>query len=487
MPRTHLAWLLAAFALSVALRAPLLDRPLSAHHEFCTALVLIALHNWHTDGFATHHGAPAITFTGPADRIPPGYTDAPALHDGVLYYLSHPPLAFDLPHALFTVTGTLPNALGLQLFNLLFHLTTAIGLYFIVRELQREGNAPLFAALLYLFMPAPLWFHSNVYMSDLFVQNAWVWHLLVVLRMYVRPRPGWVQPLLAGATLFLTTLVSWPGVWAGAVLVFVALWRWWRQRDAREWRIVGSALAGVALALVFTVWRWTRVVDLADLWAYWTGRFADRGTVPGMEAGGLLAQLVENYRTSWLPVLLLLGGLLVHRWRPIARLPSAWVLFMVLAGVPVLLDHALLLQYAAHDLTALKAGPMLCVLAGAGVASLPGRWRVFAVAITGLAGALYFLRLNPWPGHDGGRYDQEMRMGLAIGDEARPDEVVFTLGFTPEPQVLWYAKRTLFRVDSEEQALRFLDERGAGAGVVFTLADGELRHGRIAREPQRMR
>ena len=182
MPRRHLLILLVAFAVSVAVRWPLLNRPLCGHHELCTALTLVALYNWQHDGFLHHHGAPAITFSGKADRIPPGYTDAPGLRDGVLYYLSHPPLAFDLPHALFSLTGTAPNAMGLQLFNLFFHLLTACALYLIVRELQPRGNAALFAALLYLFMPAPLWFHGNAYMSDMFVQNAWVWHVLVVLR-----------------------------------------------------------------------------------------------------------------------------------------------------------------------------------------------------------------------------------------------------------------------------------------------------------------
>ncbi|MFN3875389.1 MAG: hypothetical protein ACK4L7_05720, partial [Flavobacteriales bacterium] len=159
MPRAHLALLIAAFALSMAVRWPLLDRPLDGHHELCTALVLIALHNWWHDGFLAHRGAPAITFTGPADLIPPGYTDAPALRDGVLYYLSHPPLAFDLPHAVFALTGAEPNALGLQLFNLFFHLLTASAIYLIAREsISADSPAPLFAAVLYLFMPAPLWF-----------------------------------------------------------------------------------------------------------------------------------------------------------------------------------------------------------------------------------------------------------------------------------------------------------------------------------------
>ncbi|HRH38327.1 MAG TPA: hypothetical protein PK760_08285, partial [Flavobacteriales bacterium] len=104
MIRKQLLLIVSAFLVSVAVRWPLLNRPLSAHHELCTALVLTVVHNWQDDGFFFHHGAPAITFSSKADRIPPGYTDAPAVRDGIQYYLSHPPLAYDLTYLLFTVT-----------------------------------------------------------------------------------------------------------------------------------------------------------------------------------------------------------------------------------------------------------------------------------------------------------------------------------------------------------------------------------------------
>ncbi|MBL0044664.1 MAG: hypothetical protein IPP33_09820 [Flavobacteriales bacterium] len=69
MPRKEILTILFAFALSVVVRVPLLNKPLAAHHEFCTALVLVILNNWHTNGFAALHGGPASSFTGAADRI----------------------------------------------------------------------------------------------------------------------------------------------------------------------------------------------------------------------------------------------------------------------------------------------------------------------------------------------------------------------------------------------------------------------------------
>lgn len=472
MPRRHLLWILLAFAVSVGVRAPLIDRPLSAHHEYCTALVLIVLHNWQVDGFMHHHGAPAITFTGPADLIPPGYTDAPALHDGVLYYLSHPPLAYDLPHLLFTFIGSAPNALGLQLFNLFFHLLTAIAIYLIVRELIADGsasNAPLFAAVLYLFMPAPLWFHSNVYMCDMFVQNAWVWHILVVLRMYRTPRLGWRWPLLVGFTLFITTCISWPGVWAGMVLFGIALFRWWRERERQEVRVMLTTVLGVGLALGYTTWRWLQVVDADALIAYFTGRYAERGTDLGGGTWSLLKELLTGYRIGYLPVILIALAVVAFRWRSVKGASMKWPLFTALAVGPVLLDHLLLLKYAGHDFAALKGGVLLCVLAAVGLAILRTKWGLGGLVAVCVAGVLYFYRTNlPY----GVSFPAQMEAGLRIGQAAAQDQMVFTQGFTPEPQVQWYAKRTLFRVDSLPQVKQILQKAGIERGLVVTNTNG---------------
>lgn len=487
MPRRHAMILLLAFAASILLRWPLINRPLSGHHELCTALVLIVLHNWRSDGFIAHHGAPAITYTGPADLIPPGYTEAPALHDGVLYYLSHPPLAYDLPHALFFALDAAPSALGLQLFNLFFHLTTALAIYLVARELlpsrsdTHAHSIPLVAGLLYLFMPAPLWFHGNAYMSDMFVQNAWAWHLLVALRA-VRSEDGiaWGAAAWCAVTLFITTMISWPGVWAGCALGFVGVLRWRQLRDATQLRLLLAAVPGVSLALLFTAWRWMQVVDADALLSYFSGRYAERGSTDlPLSLAQALATLALNYRISWLPLLpaLILCTWSWHRTRSGLR---RFTPFLLLAGIPSLLEHLFLLDYTLHDFTALKAGVLLCVLAAIGIGSLPRGWANGLLTVTCIAGVLYFYRTNPIASKALPRFTQPMEQGLAIASDARKEEMVFTLGFTPEPQVQWYAKRTLFRIDDPARAHALMHAAGVKDGVIFRDAGGRLSAERIS-------
>jgi hypothetical protein len=199
-----------------------------------------------------------------------------------------------------------------------------------------------------------------------------------------------------------------------------------------------------------------------------------------------LLRLLDNYRMGFLPVLLLIA----LAW-PMARLlrnggraeTGNRSTLVVLLGAPVLLEHAVLLEYADHDFVALKGGLLLCAWAAwqveAALAALPRRTTVVrALALGGcmLAGAAYFVRLNPYPGMHGIRYEAQQRMGQLIAERTASDEVVFALGFKPEPQVVWYARRTPMQVASRADAEAFLRERGIARGMLF-IRDGGTLHG----------
>lgn len=461
--------LLVAFALSVVVRSPHLGRPLGAHHEFCTAVALIVMHNWWVDGFATHHGAPVQSFTGAADRYPMALFDGPAVHDGVLYYFSHPPLAYDLPYGVFSLLGIPPGVLGLQAINVLFHLLAACGLFLAGRAVWPTGRAPLFAAVLYLFMPAPLWFHGNAYMSDMFVQNFWLMHLAVAVPVFIGTGPpAMARKLTLAFTLFLTVYTSWMGVFAGCAAAGCALWYGYRQRDRRWSWLAAWCMAAIGLALGITFWRYAGVADASSLWAYYASRLEVRGSV-GMEEDVWthLGRLAVNYRMGFLPVIVLVPIVWSLRRKALPGVSPHMKVLLLLTGLPVLLDHLFLLQYADHDFAVLKAGPFLCCLAGRVLAALPVQWSRLGLLATCLAGVLYYYRLNPLPTGEGEALGQARDLGSAIAQVAGPDEPVFTMGFTPEPQVWWYAKRTLFRVDSLPQVQEHLRLTGFSSAVVF--------------------
>ena len=482
MPRRDLLALLLAFAVSVVVRWPLVDRPLSAHHEYCTAFTLIALTNWWVDGYTTHHGMPSGGFIREGERLfPPDRADPNERAVG-LYYFSHPPLAFDLPYALFVLTDTPPNTAGLQWLNIVLHLVTAIGLYLGLRIAVPPTwpQAPLFAAILYLFLPATLWFHGNAYMSDMLVQVPWMWHLVFAIRILrndaAPSRWAWVGFTV---TLFLALYTSWLGVFALVSALVVALLRWRLGRRVPLVPILVCAGLAFLVAAGLTTWRFLQVIDAHALLAQLQSRLAVRGSF-GTEAPSLplLRRIVENYRISYLPVFALLLMLLLLGLRRgiVGRaLPADLLTFILLAGLPVLLDHLVLLQYASHDFAALKAAPLLCALASWVVVALKRPWPHVAITATCLAGILYFHRINPLPGRDGGRYAQEMELGHFIGANAGLDEMVFGAGVSTEPQVIWYARRNVIGVADVSHARALLREYLIARGVVISGVPGAYR------------
>src|SRR5436189_51957 len=61
--------LLAIFLLSVAVRLPQLNRPLSRHHEFCTAIALRVMQIWYDNGIEKYNYNPVMTYSNNADKF----------------------------------------------------------------------------------------------------------------------------------------------------------------------------------------------------------------------------------------------------------------------------------------------------------------------------------------------------------------------------------------------------------------------------------
>jgi hypothetical protein len=467
--------LLLAFSISVAVRAPLLDRPLSGHHEFCTAFTLILLENWHTDGISHHHGAPVITFSNDADRGAPWMGSDHAERDGRYYYLSHPALGLYLPYLWFQVLGQPPTVVGLQAFNLLFHLLTAIGLFLLIRAVvgDRSERAPLFAAVLYLFMPAPLWFHGNVFMSDIFVVAIWVWHVVSAQRVFADDHPGPRWRSLFGLSLALAVFAGWLGVLAAAVDLLLIGRRWKRGDQARSGKLALIVVGSTLIPLMITAWTYAGVVGAEGLLGYLKGRLIHRSSTTGIGDEGVLLhvkRLLMNYRTGFLPVLLMvlaaIPGLLRAQRSGMLRVPPAIWVFVALTSGPVLLEHILLLEYADHDFAALKGGLFLCGSAALlldHVGNLPWAKRFPGMVLLVLCGfgAWYFHRING----DAGTTDHRDQ-GLAIAARITPEQVFFWQGPSPEPQTVWYAHRTPWAVRDRAEAIEVLVSTGRAYGII---------------------
>ena len=461
--------LLLAFGTSMALRWPLMDRPLSGHHEYCTAFSLIILENWHTDGLCAHGGTPALTFNAAADLHAPWMGYEAAFANGRYHYLSHPPLGLYLPYWAFELAGLGPSPPGLQCFNLLLHALLVLAVWRLVGTVAGARPA-LHAALLTIFLPAPLWFLSNAYMSDIMVVVPWAWHVVAAQALFASTQQHRTRLWPFTLSLLVTVYTGWLGVLAAAVDLLL-VFRTEAVRAQRA-RIIGAIAFAVVLPLALTALSYASVVGWQGLQDYLIGRLLHRSSLgPAASGWQALWQGLENFRTGFLPVMVvLLAALpfLLRAWLG-GRLhlsPKVRVL-LLLTGLPVLLEHALLLDYAAHDFVALKATPLLVTVVALLLEhAAPRRWAAhlpgMLVALLCVMGAAYFRHLNV-PGVSTVHRNQ----GTYIAEHLKADERFFWSGPAPEPQLVWYAQRTPWSVRSSEEAQAVLALRGEARGVLF--------------------
>ncbi len=464
MPARHAWILLLVFLLSVLVRLPQLGRPLSKNHEFCTAQTLIVMSVWDQRGFFACTGCPAMTFTAPCDVAPLGLAYSFMQRDGVKYYVSELPIAYYAPYALFKLLRVTPSEIPLRVFNLICHLLIAILLYrflsaaFDVDRVPSIANAPLYASIFYLLMPAPLWYHSNVYISDMIVQLPWAWTLATGARLFREARP----PLRRSAWFLLAIAVTsgteWIGVFIASVFSAYAFYRWWRTRS-RGWIVIAWLVMVVMLMVVgCSLWLYSGIAGWKMLYQYFAYRYVDRGVIFGPHEKPLTPFLIANVwntLSSWGPLVLivLFVGITVRIGdRSRIRMSRS---VLVLTALPAIMHLLVFLRHDGHEFTALKLGFVLCAFGGWSLAKLGNKWPVVASAslvTTCLCGVLLFTWINrPGDGSmTGDKYDLAQKRGSLIARTACTNELIFVSGAAVEPQLMFYAKRNIATTTEEE-------------------------------------
>jgi len=400
--------LIGIFLISVLVRLPHLDRPLSKHHEFCTAIVLIPLQNWAENGASIYHYSPSITFEGTANHHIENLTAYPVEADGRYYYLSHPPFAYVLPYFCFQIFGIYPTPLALQVFNLLFHLLSCLLIYKIVRIITKETSqkvhfGALASFLVYLFAPATLWFHGNAYMSDMFISNILILGIWVTLKAFLRKEKtamsdtskvsNILQVSSIGIVVFLMIYTEWLGNFFAFSVFVLALIKAFSRKEKTAmsdtskvsdislsrrgyWlAIAGACVLGVVAGLGLTFWQYSSIAGFETYRAYFLHRFGARSGAQFSDNGvfyflwkygKMMLRIAKHYATGFLPVLVFgaaLWGVFIYGTKKIFQpTNTATRYFWWLAGFPILMHHLVFVEFTVvHDFAALKGGILLAV------------------------------------------------------------------------------------------------------------------------------
>ena len=488
--------LLFVFLLSVLIRLPELNRPLSKHHEFCTAVSLRILQIWYDNGIEKYGYNPVMTYNNPADKFINNEANASGRMldaDGNYYYVSHPPFAYYLPFFIFKTLHIRPDILPLQSLNMILGLLTAIFVYFTVCLLSFNRarsylHFPSFVAYtIYLFLPSTLWFQSNVYMSDMAVHLPFVIGVYIVLKMVLRKK-FYVPKYILGYTLVLFIMIytSWLGVFfAFGVLVYSLL----HARDIRGFRLlIWVTLIVLFFTLRLIVYQYSQINGLEAYIHEVINRYLLRGSVEHINKGFLhfffsyfvlLKDIAYNYLVNYLAIYLLIIGFI---WISFTKAKLKIVFsdngyrFVWLSVLPVVLLHLVFMQYSSQDFTVLYASLFFSVLIGilydkvkkSGVFSEKAINGFVMLTIVLLIAQFYLTNLPGSHSLKGADYALEKDMGETIKSQSTKDEVVF-MNVKPTPQVVYYAGRNIREVASKEEAIAFLKERKMQKGAFYTV------------------
>lgn len=464
------------FLLSVLVRLPQLNRPLSKHHEFCTATALRIMQIWYDNGIEKYHYNPVMNYNNAADKFinnNANQTGKMIDAEGNYYYVSHPPFAYYFPFFIFKLLHIRPNVLPLQILNLLLHFISALFVYFTVCLLSfnRARSLPYRSALvaysIYLFMPVTLWFQGNVYMSDMLVHTFFIIGVYTALKMIIRQKfysPKYI--FFYVLTLALMIYTSWLGVFfAFGVLVYSLL----HVNRIPGFRVlIWSTIIVTLIMLRLITYQYAQIAGPVAYLEEMLSRYVERGSLADTNSGlfhfmfdylWLLKTLLYNYFIHYILmyVALLMFVFLVFRRKKMKIVFSVnGYRFIWLSVMPVVLLHVFFLNYSVQDFTALYASLFFSVLLGilydkvkkGGTVPLR-KLRLGATALILLMVVQYEV-MNIWGGNI---YQQQ---GELYASKAGDDEVLITNQKGIEPQTIFYAHRNIRYEMDTTGALEFL-------------------------------
>ena len=496
--------LLVVFLVSVLVRLPQLNRPLSKHHEFCTAVSLRILQIWYDNGIEQYNYNPVMTYNNPADKFINNEANASGgMIDsaGNYYYVSHPPFAYYLPYTVFKILHIRPDVLPLQILNILFGFLTAIFVYFTVCLLSFNRarsylHFPSFIAYaIYLFLPPTLWFQGNVYMADMLVQLPFVIGVYIVLKMIIRQK-FFVPKYILGyiLILFLMIYTSWLGVfYAFGVLVYSL-----RQVSTiKGFRVlIWSTIAVTFFTLRLITYQYSEINGMEAYIHEILNRYLLRGSVGQLHHGFLhflfsyfilFKDIFYNYLVNYLAIYLLIGGFV---WIAVTKAKLKIVFssngyrFIWLSVLPVVLMHFVFMQYSSQDFTVLYASLFFSVLIGilydkvkkSGVFSERTVNGFVMATIILLIAQFYLTNMPGTHSLKGARYDLDKQMGEFIKEKSSKDEVV-VINEKPSPQLVFYAGRNIFYSDRSEASINFRHKRWQDThGAVMGYTNFQFEH-----------
>lgn len=484
--------ILLLFFISIQVRKENLKAPLGRNHEWITAHSLITTEIWGKNGGPSNYGfSPVYSYQdiGSTNRRLLGGVSAA---NGDVYYTSYPPFAFIYLYYSSQFTGG-PTAFSARFASLTIHLISAILIFFLIGALRPEPDkktlnfAGIIAAGLYLFAQGNLWFHGNLYFSDMVVQPFFIGGLLLTVRyLRLQYKNEKLILLLFFITFFLGTYTEWISLFSAFItgLLFLGIAIAKKQKKyLRPFFVIAIASS---TALILTVYQYASIDGWESLKATSEKKYNQRSghseaadvdpnfSIHNGESFTLLKETfdsfyksTENYIAIAFIVLVLI--IILRRVKRFAEMTSRYnakwgLLVIALMIIPLFMHYYLFYDFnTKHYFSGLKTGTFLICIAAIlvqGAYSLSAQWHTYAGWTTiALFSGLFIYKASQateryWNDHTIEMLDMDrVNSAKKIAQFRDPEAAIFT-NTRVSPEQLFYAKHCVTPIkDSDSTAI----------------------------------
>ena len=499
----HFILILGFFAVTLVLRLDAFREPVKGSHAWLSAHTVMTLQIWNEGGISNYNFSPVYTYDATNNKhlrsLASGLSD-PA---GNYYYVSYPPFSFLLAYAFVLVFQLAPSLTAIQVLNVLMHLAISWMLYAMVcrlfyRKIRHQIFYPaLTASILYLFSAQALWCHGYMYFADTVIQTLWVAGLLLVFEIFFYGKStSWPHLIALGITLFLACYTEWLGYFYAASLFLVACRFSFENRV--HLRLVFISVIAVTSALSLTVFQYAQIDGLSAFIDASLNKYVDRSGYQTNQFYYIKLQLMYVLRHYWrlhLPyiglLLFLLLALFTHRERPTLQGKRERRTIFFLIVTPIILHHAVFLEFSKmHDFALLKSLVFFCLAIAVLLhhnleSTLDTFKKTFAAFSGAVIAILLALNLYTYYKYDAAVTTDKFRVAAdAINNHASKHESIYFVSqndrengtmvymgsqraFSPQVQLL--SMRNALAVKNADAALQHMKEYNLQNGIVFTL------------------
>jgi hypothetical protein len=478
-----LIYLVVFFILSVLIRIPNLNRPLSKHHEYNTAVILIGIESWEQGGgAAVFNFVPLLNYQQKGDYSPMKgpHIDSKGNH----VYLSFGPGWYVIPYLFFKLFNLPPVPLSLQILNLLINAFTIFTLFLLLERLwahhlsKQKYPAILISCIAFLFSPNILWFLGNGYVCTGIMLPFVLMALFFFVDMFTGSRR---INLLNLSILFLLGVViiyiDWFGVFLYGSMGMLSLF-FARLNRRMVWVGFASGLSVIA-GISFIMLQFASYIGFDQLFHYWGSRFEERSVLTeNNHFARLLRGIPPHFITSYFPILLLLIFLLIIRIKkggsPLLIIEKVFIALCVMALIPF---NAVFLEWTSeHDFSIIPYSILFSFLTGVFILHMNPFFKtaIPVLLLLLLSITQYYIINKPGPvSQNGTPYRTEMDLGNQIKNMSLPRYTLFT-NLPTSPLMEYYAKRKLIFMRDKDAARDFVKEYRMDEGLWLEGRDGRI-------------